>query len=139
MIKVDAEPPWRQFADYRLWSTAGSGCLLRIDVIGDRPGPEHCGFQDARVIITGIPVGARYSDPTDAAEYVRDPGNVLGDAATASAFDPVAELPEGAVDSGFRHEATDFWVNPMDPSAIFLVTGEVVERWPRDSTPTICE
>ena len=136
---MDTEPPWRQFAEYRLWATADTGCLLRIDVIGDRPGPEHCGFEDARVIITGIPVGARYSDPTNTAEYVRDPRNVLGDASTASAFDPDAELPEGAVDTGFRQEGTELWLDPTDAAAIFLVTGEIVERWPRDSTPTMCD
>src|SRR5215475_11397071 len=48
---VDHEPPWRAYADYREWTT-NDGCLVRIDVLADRQGPEHCGYQDARVIIT---------------------------------------------------------------------------------------
>ena len=134
---VAHEPEWREYADYRPWTTK-DGCLVRVDVLADRNGPEHCGYESARVIITGTPVGTRYSDAGDAAEYVRDPDNVFGDPVTASAFDPDAELPKGAVDTGFRQGATALWTDPSDPSAIYLVTHESVERWPRDPTPTVC-
>lgn len=134
---VASEPNWRQYADYRPWTTA-DGCLVRIDVLADRPGPAHCGFQAARVIITGIPIGARYTDESSSATYVRDPGNVFGDPATASGFDPHAKLPEGAVDTGFRQQGTQLWVGPTDRSAIYLVAGASVERWPLDPDPAGC-
>jgi hypothetical protein len=134
---VASEPNWRQFADYRHWKTS-DGCLVRIDVLADRPGPAHCGFEAGRVIITGIPIGARYADGSSST-YVRDPGDVFGDAATASAFDPRAKLPEGAVDTGFREEGTQLWVDPTDRSAIYLVAGTSVERWPLDPDPAVCD
>jgi hypothetical protein len=134
---VAHEPDWRRYADYRPWATR-DGCLLRIDVLGDRAGPEHCGFQSARVIVTGDPIGTRYSNTKDEAVYVRDPDNVFGDAVTAAAFDPNAELPEAAADTGFRHGGTALWVDPSDPSSIYLVAGLSVERWPRDPEPTLC-
>lgn len=114
---VASEPDWRRYADYRPWSTA-DGCLVRIDVLADRPGPAHCGFEAARVITLGIPIGARYTDERNAANYVRDPDNVFGDPAIASAFDPQATLPERAVDTGFREHGTALWVDPTDRSAI---------------------
>lgn len=134
---VASEPDWRQFAEYREWTTA-DGCLLRIDVLADRPGPEHCGFEAARVIITGIPVGARYADESNGAEYIRDPEDVFGDPDTAAAFDPDAELPAGAEDTGFREGETELWVDPTDESAIYLVTGTSTESWPLDLEPTGC-
>jgi hypothetical protein len=134
---VASEPDWRQYADYRRWTTA-DGCLVRIDVLADRPGPAHCGFEAARIIITGISIGARYTDESSSATWVRDPSNVLGDPATASAFDADAKLPDGAVDTGFRQQGTELWVAPTDRSAIYLVTGASVERWPLDPDPAFC-
>jgi hypothetical protein len=134
---VAGEPDWRRWADYRPWTTADE-CLVRIDVLADLPGPAHCGYQSARVIITGKPVGTEYGGPGNSAEYVRDPENVFGDATTAAAFDPDAELPEGAVDT-VRQGATELWVDPSDGSGIYLVSGGSVERWPLDPTPTLCE
>jgi hypothetical protein len=137
MTDVATEPDWRQFSDYREWRSA-DGCLVRIDVLADRPGPEHCGFEDARVIITGIPFGARYTDSTNAANYVRDPGNVFDDEATAAALDLDAQLPEGAEDTGLREGGTELWVDPDDNSAIYLVGQNTVERWPLDPEPAGC-
>ena len=134
---VGSEPNWRQYADYRPWKTA-DGCLVRIDVLADRPGPGHCGFDAARVITTGIPIGTRYTDERSSATYVRDPGNVFGDPATASAFDPHAKLPDGAVDTGLRQQGTQLWVDPIDRTAIYLVAGASVERWPLDPDPAGC-
>lgn len=134
---VATEPDWRGFGEYREWTTA-DGCLLRIDVLGDRPGPEHCGFETARVIVTGVPVGERYTDASDDAEYVRDPEDVFGDPDTAAAFDPDAELPAGAEDTGFREGETELWVDPTDESAIYIVTGTTTESWPLDPEPTGC-
>lgn len=134
---VATEPNWRESAEYFDWTTADR-CLVRIDVIADRPGPEHCGFESARVIITGVPIGERYTDASDDAEYIRDPENVFGDAETAAAYDPDADLPPEAEDTGFRQGATELWVDPVEQTAIYLVTGGTVERWPLDPEPTGC-
>ena len=134
---VAHEPDWRQYADYTPW-TAPDGCLLRIDIIADRPGPAHCGFDDARVIITGIPVGTPYSTVEDTANYVRDPQNTFSDPVTADAFDADAELPLVAVDTGYRQASAELWVDPADPSSIYVVDGDTVERWPLDPEPAGC-
>ncbi len=136
VVDVAHEPDWRQ-GDDRFWATS-DGCLVRIDVIADFPGPAHCGWQSARVIVTGIPVGARYSDDRNSATYVRDPGDVFGDASTAAGFDPDAALPARAVDTGFREGGTALWVDENDESVIYLVTATSIERWPRDPQPAGC-
>ncbi len=135
---VAGEPDWRRYGEYRAWTTA-DGCLVRIDVLADRSGPDHCGWEAARVIIAAIPIGARYSNESNDANYVRDPDNVFGDPATSSAFDPNAKLPAGAADTGFRQGRTELWADPADGGvAIYLVTGDSIERWPLDPQPAVC-
>ena len=124
-LDVANEPLWRQFAEYRDWTR--DGCLVRIDVLADRPGPDHCGMESARVIITGDPLGARYTTSGDDLEYLRDPNGVLG---ANEPFDPAATLPDAAVDTGYRSGTEELWIVPGDSSAIFLVDGDQIERWP---------
>ena len=132
---VATEPPdWRQHGDYLPW-TDREGCLLRIDVLAERPGPEHCDQQRARVLITGQPLGARYTTAADDTEYVRDPEGVFGDAALTAGFDPDAEVPATAVDSGYRRGDLALWHDPADPSAIWLVGPDQTERWPAGEPP----
>jgi hypothetical protein len=114
------------------------GCLVRIDVMAERTGPEHCDFQSALVIITGVPFGSRYTNATNDREYVRDPENVFGDFLTSIGFDPDADLPADAVDSGLREGDRELWVVPADDSTIYLVTGTTVESWPLDPEPAGC-
>jgi hypothetical protein len=129
-LDVANEPDWRRHADYREWTR--NGCLVRIDVLADRPGPEHCGWQSARVIITGEPLGARYTSSVDAVEYIRDPDDVLG---FAAGFEPEAVLPENAVDTGYRSGESELWIVPEDSSGIYLVDATGAERWPRGESP----
>jgi hypothetical protein len=51
-LDVAGEPDWRQYADYFPWTDV-DGCLVRIDVLAERAGPDHCGWEDSRVLITG--------------------------------------------------------------------------------------
>jgi hypothetical protein len=131
---VAGEPDWRRFGDYLEW-TDEEGCLVRIDVLADRRGPEHCGFQDARVIITGSPLGEPYTTSTDDVTYVRDPEGVYGVAELTAGFDPDAMLPDNAVDSGYRQRDTELWTVPGDESAIYVVSGDTIERWPAGEDP----
>ena len=111
-----------------------TGCLVRIDVIADRRGPDHCEYQSAQVIVTGSPLGARYTNDGDDIEYVRDPNDVFG---LAETFDPAAALPADAVDTGFRSEVTELWVVPGDDTSIYLVEADHVERWPSAEPPAL--
>ena len=40
-----------------------------------------------------------------------------------------------AVDSGYRRDELALWHRPSDPSAIWLVSPDGVERWPAGDTP----
>jgi len=136
---VAGEPPlWREHTSGRAWITT-DGCLARIDVIADYDGPEHCGFQSARTIVLGHPVGTRYSSPADSHVYVRDPENAYGDAQTAGLLDLDAELPAGAADTDFRLGPAQLWAVPGDPEFIYVATpGGSTERWPLDREPSMC-
>jgi hypothetical protein len=136
-IDVASEPDWRRYGDYLPWADV-DGCLVRIDVLAERAGPEHCGFQDTRVLITGQPLGAHYTTQADTSEYVRDPGGIYKIPALVSGFDANATLPSGARDTGFRQDERELWLDPADASAAYLKRGDNVERWPLGKVP-VCK
>lgn len=133
-IDVAGEPPWRQFADYRTW-TDQFGCLVRIDVLAERPGPDHCGWEDTRVLITGESLGTIYRDTTDSIEYVRDPNGLYGVPELAAGFAVLDDLPADAIDSGYRSGDRELWLSAADPGAIYILDRGVVERWPAGVVP----
>jgi hypothetical protein len=104
-------------------------------VLADRYGAENCGNESVRVIIAGSPLGTRHSGVDDSVEYIRDPLDVFG---LATQLDLDAILPTGAVDSGYRSGDTELWIDPADASAIFIVDGERIERWPAGQE-TLCD
>lgn len=134
-LDVAGEPGWRPYAAYSS-VTDEAGCLVRIDVIAERPGPDHCDFADARVLITGDPLGTPYTSAADSVEYVRDPDGVFEDPALVAGFRADAELPPGAEPSGYVVDGQRLWTVPDDPSAVWLITADhTVERWPRGQSP----
>lgn len=110
------------------------GCEVSVEVLLDRSGPAECGFDSARVLVVGWPLGTPFL-PVDVPdlEYVRDPLDVYD---LGIGFEALDELPDGAVDTGYRREDTSLWMDPTDPSSIYLV-GEIIERWPL-ATPPLC-
>ena len=137
-LDVATEPRlWRAAADSEEW-TSRSGCLVRIDVLAERSGAAHCGHAQARVIITGTPLGSRYTGPHDARTYIRDPEGTYHDAQLTQRFTASTTLPREAVDSGFRRGALELWHTPNDPSALYLKSPSAVERWPL-GTEAPCE
>lgn len=137
-LDVATEPRlWRLAGDYEEW-TSRDGCLVRIDVLAERTGAAHCGHQEARVIITGTPFGARQTSPQDARLYIRDPKGSYRDPELTRGFAPQAALPREAIDSGFRRGDLELWHTPEDPSAIYLKSPSGVERWPLGAEPP-CE
>jgi hypothetical protein len=110
---------------------------VRRDVLVTYQGPDHCGWETAQFLSVGIPLGSRGDRPETSVRYVRDPGNVFNDAATARGFDPSAQVPRTARDTGFRRNGVALWAEPGRPEAVYLV-GVRVERWPFDPTPELC-
>lgn len=133
-IDVEGEPPWRQFAEYLPW-TDRDGCLIRIDVLAERPGPEHCGWERARVLISGIPLGVLYTGTTDSIEFVRDPEGVFDVPEFVDGFAILDELPADAIDTNYRQGERELWLSPSDPQAAYLKSPVSVERWPQAQVP----
>jgi len=73
--------------------------------------------------------------------YAKDLEGVLGPLESPSggmlAFSEDAELPPGAVASGYRHETREVWVAESDvEDYLYLVYDDQrVERWPRAEIP----
>lgn len=117
--------------DATAWTKGG--CTVPADVLLDRPGPRQCGFDSARVIVIGWPLGAPYTEPgRPALEYVRDP---LGVFALGVDFEPLDRLPDGTIDTGYRQQTSELWMDPTDPSSIYLVDASTIERWPLTVSP----
>jgi hypothetical protein len=92
-------------------------------------------MESARVIITGTPLGSRFTSADDDVEYLRDPDGVLGD---NERFEENGTLPAEAVDTGYRSAAGEaLWIIPGDRSSIYVVDGDSVERWPQ-GTSALC-
>ncbi len=133
-LHVEGEPDWRQYGEYTPWTDV-NGCLVRIDVLAERTGPEHCGWEDSRVIITGDPFGVRYTDDSTSIEYVRDPNGVYDSPAFVEGFQILGSLPEAAVDTGYRQGGRELWISSEDTDAVFVRSQDSVERWPRGDVP----
>jgi hypothetical protein len=91
-----------------------------------------CDRGQAAILHIGHPLGARM-DPLVRREYVRDPaGEFLANGWLAEPYDGQVSLPSDAVDSGWTNGNIDLWLSPNElERAIYLVRGDVVERWPR--------
>lgn len=87
--------------------------------IASYEGPEHCDWQSMTFL---------YLDEASNA-YVREPQADLGEFFRAS-YDDHAELPAGAVDTGYEHDGEHLWLAP-DKGIAYVGTPDDVEAWPR--------
>lgn len=87
-----------------------------------------------RVLVTGTPVGERFTSAADATEYVRDPDGLLGGSGDSGDYQSDVPLPDDARDTGLRHNGTELWAAP-DGSAVYLAGPEATERLPRAELP----
>jgi hypothetical protein len=100
-----------------IWTDA-AGNPISTDAIRSSPGPGHCGW-DAAI---WLDVGGNL--------YFRDPDAVMREW-TTTLFDPKAELPASAVDTGFRSGEWSLWLEPGGDA--YLVSSRTIERWPRST------
>lgn len=111
-----------------VWEDA-SGQRQPIARILSTRGPEHCDWDD----ITFLRVG-----PADNADqYLRDTKDELRESLRTT-FDPSAELPRTARDTGLHRDGRQLWLDPG--RAAYLVSIENpddVERWPAAKPPGI--
>jgi hypothetical protein len=106
-----------------------------VDVLFERTGSAHCYQEDTRVLVTGDPLGSRYTDTSDSIEYVRDPNQSYGQEELSNGFAELDALPADAIDTGFRLLDRELWTSPDDPDAIYIRDAEGAERWPRGVVP----
>lgn len=90
-------------------------------VLDETAGPEHCNWDSATFLHFRGEI------------YVRDLEGVFGpDDLAEGGYDPGAELPPGAVFTGFRERDRELWTSPLEGgAAVYVVTPDGVERWPR--------
>jgi hypothetical protein len=109
-----------EFADgRRVWTHRETGAILT-----DIAGPEHCGWQSARIMHIE-------EDGVLSKQYLRDPEGVFDQVPLRETYAEGAELPDDASDTGYRSpEGYELWFTESDTAA-YVVTPDGVERWPR--------
>ena len=99
-------------------------------------GPTHCDWDDHLFLILSWPLGTLVPGPFMSSRHTRMFVRTAGtstelDASLATTFEPDAELPSAANDTGFTREGWHLWVDDgRIDRAVWLVNGDIVERWP---------
>jgi hypothetical protein len=137
---LSVEPAdWEAFGDHQRW-TDGSGCKVRLDVISHIHGAAHCDWESAEFITIGRPLGAATGVYTEETinRYVWDPEHVLFDGPLADSID-LADLPQTAIDTGYRQGGSVMWIDESDESVLFVVHDDFADVWQRDLTAGLCD
>jgi hypothetical protein len=103
----------------QIWTDA-SGRPVPTTTIQAWKGPEHCDWQSMTFLVLG----------DERPIYVREPPPSL-DEYFAESYDPHAELPADAIDTGFSRDGKHLWLS-ADRQQAFVGTEDEVEAWPRD-------
>ncbi|MDP8956088.1 MAG: hypothetical protein M3N24_03900 [Actinomycetota bacterium] len=129
--------PWKDPTGRILPDRSATRLVLKVVA-----GPDACGLGGMTFLTMAWPPGTVVRAPTfhdfrrgRAREYIRDPDGAiqkLGPWTLAATFDPEANLPPDASPTGFHKGPWQLWISPSDADrAIYLVTDDKVERWPR--------
>ena len=70
-------------------------------------------------------------------QFIRDPLGVMGTFGHQSEYGADVELPADATFSGYTAGALEMWFVP-DDHAVYIVSPDGVERWPRADPPRGC-
>lgn len=133
---LTAEPSsWLAYGEYRRWTDV-DGCPVRIDVISQTVGPDHCGWETVTFLTIGDPIGSSIGTTviTDARRFVWDPQGALPRVDDESRNEVVAvtDLPPSTYDAGYRDGTAELWLDPQDPTSLYRVDGAVAERYVAD-------
>lgn len=126
------EPDYSDGGSLERWRTA-DGCPVRLDVVMTRTGPEHCGFQSVRDIVTTWPPGSVPEAPGrgDVRIFLNDAERVI--AGNTKKAERIDRLPDEAQFTRLVSPDAAMWYVPSDHTAIYLVSDDRVERWPAGS------
>jgi hypothetical protein len=109
----------RAFTDsigLQIW-TDSTGQAVPTKAIESWVGPEHCDWQSMIFLTLGKTTYVRNPQPA-LAEYFADP------------YDPHAELPDDAIDTGYDRDGGHLWLAP-DKKVAYVGTTDDIEVWPR--------
>lgn len=111
----------------QIW-TDSAGHAIPTHVIQSWRGPEHCTWQSMTFLELGKATYVRDPQP-DLAGYFDEP------------YQPHAELPADAVDTGYQHDGKRLWLSADEQLAFVGTDGSNtdVEVWPREQTPLGCD
>jgi hypothetical protein len=123
-IDLDAEPAfWLAFSDFLRWFDE-EGCAVRIDVISHQHLAEHCGWEEAEAMSVGVEFGEPFSNSEHSRRYVWNRDGVVPDVKAGEVI-PVDALPHSAEDTGYRQGDWELWIDPLDPTVLFVVGDSV--------------
>ena len=105
-------------------------------------GSEHCDWESATFLLASVALQDGEAGPEYRVEFVRDPDGLFSDD-TLLSYNGDAQLPDDAVQTGFRLDDFMLWVDPKEADAtgtkaIYVVKGDSVERWPRARQEHAC-
>jgi hypothetical protein len=127
------DPPGSPFNDRaQVWCSGDGRRLYRTNQQYNFHTRWPCDRGQVAIFDIGRPLGQRM-DPLVFREYVRDPADAfLANGWLTDPYDGEAQLPVDAVDTGWTNGNIDLWLSPSEEErAIYMVRGDVVERWPR--------
>ncbi len=124
------------------WLDAKNSTALQ-EVVSTFRGSRHCDQQSVVFLHLALPLGTRaHTDDPGAPQYVRDVEGRFraGYGKTLTAFDDNASLPPDARYTGYHTDRGDeLWISRRDIGrAVYIVTDDSVERWPRVSRKHFC-
>lgn len=98
-------------------------------------GPTHCGWEDLLFLVISWPLGTKVPGPFMGSRhthmFVRLTTDDFESSDFATTFDPNAELPADAHDTGYNRNGWHLWASDRRiKQAVWLVHGATIERWP---------
>ncbi|MCH7983676.1 MAG: hypothetical protein IIC28_06890 [Chloroflexi bacterium] len=89
----------------------------------------------------GSPLGSVNESGRDVSQYIRDPEGVFAHNRDSlrSTYEPDADLPVDAEYSGYMKNGVELWISQSQlDTAIYMVDGSSVERWPKAEPIILC-
>ena len=131
---------WLLWGDYHRWFDS-EGCPVRLDVIAHIHGSGHCDLEKAEFITLGLPLTQLfdvYSEGTYiSSRYIWAPDGIIRGVASGEEI-PRFAVPESAIDTEYRQDEAELWVDPTDPTVIFLIRDEQARVFRLNPTAGMC-
>ena len=109
------------------------GCAVRVDVIQNMFGDsDHCNKGALEIMQVGATLGEPIS--SGGRWFYWDPDNALHRVVGGTDEVSTSDLPETALDSGFRRGALELWTDPARPDRILRVDGTRVQVLQQDTS-----